>query len=268
MSILDGELTTLAFCWRLERRDGAGLALTSHDRPMLVDGVRYEPSPGMSPAAIRAELGLDPRSSEVAGSLSSAAISEADVVSGRWDGAALRLSAADWVAPGSEQQVLLEGELGEVAARDGQFDVELLGVSAKLERPICPVTSPECRAELGNAQCRVDMAGRRKRARVANADGQWITLDQPVDDRFRLGSLRFLAGAANGLKRRVASVEDGRLMMFGVLPFDVEAGTPVELVEGCDKRLETCSTRFGNAANFRGEPHLPGNDLLTRYPGA
>ncbi|MGO1304812.1 MAG: phage BR0599 family protein, partial [Sphingomonas parapaucimobilis] len=42
----------------------------------------------------------------------------------------------------------------------------------------------------------------------------------------------------------------------------------IELVEGCDKRLETCLSRFGNVVNFRGEPFLPGIDLLTRYPGA
>lgn len=268
MSILDGELATLAFCWRMERRDGAGLALTSNDRPLTVDGVRYEPSPGMSPAAIRAELGLDPRSSEVAGSLSSEAISEADIISGRWDGAALRLIAVDWKEAGSEQHVLLEGELGEVAARDGQFEAELLGVAAKLERPICPLTSPECRAELGDARCRVDMAGRILRARVMNAEGHIVMLDRPADDRFRFGRIRVLGGAANGLKRRIATAAENELTMFGSLPFEVATGTPVELVEGCDKRLETCATRFDNAANFRGEPHLPGNDLLTRYQGA
>ena len=46
------------------------------------------------------------------------------------------------------------------------------------------------------------------------------------------------------------------------------AGDLVELIEGCDKRLATCAGRFANAVNFRGEPYLPGNDLLTRYPGA
>ena len=34
------------------------------------------------------------------------------------------------------------------------------------------------------------------------------------------------------------------------------------------KLFATCRDRFANAQNFRGEPHLPGNDLLTRYPGA
>ena len=48
----------------------------------------------------------------------------------------------------------------------------------------------------------------------------------------------------------------------------VEADTRVSLIEGCDKTIATCSGRFTNALNFHGEPYLPGNDLLTRYPGA
>jgi hypothetical protein len=40
------------------------------------------------------------------------------------------------------------------------------------------------------------------------------------------------------------------------------------LFEGCDKQLATCAMRFENALKFRGEPFLPGNDVLTRFPGA
>jgi uncharacterized phage protein (TIGR02218 family) len=90
MSEPGGKLTHLALCWRLERRDGAGLGLTSHDRPLLVNGERYEPSPGILPAATRSEIGTHPASCEVSGSLSSSAISESDVVAGRWDGASVR----------------------------------------------------------------------------------------------------------------------------------------------------------------------------------
>jgi len=62
--------------------------------------------------------------------------------------------------------------------------------------------------------------------------------------------------------------EGNRLWLSAAPAFAVE-GTPlIELVEGCDKRLETCLSRFGNVVNFRGEPFLPGIDLLTRYPGA
>jgi len=268
MSMFEGQVTTLAFCWRLDRSDGAGLALTSHDQPLDVGDVRFQPAPGMTPAVVHSQLGLDGKSSEVAGWLTSSAISEADIVSGRWDGASLMFFAVDWTDPNAEQHVLLEGALGQVTARDGQFEAELLGAAAKLERPVCPVTSPECRAELGDRDCRIDMAERRVRARVVTADGGSVMLDRPVDDRFRFGTIRFLDGAANGLKSRVISIDGAMLSAIDLPSCGIDPGTQVELIEGCDKRLETCAERFANAANFRGEPHLPGNDLLTRYSGS
>jgi uncharacterized phage protein (TIGR02218 family) len=34
---------------------------------------------------------------------------------------------------------------------------------------------------------------------------------------------------------------------------------------GCDKQFATCRDRFGNAANFRGFPHIPGNDYVISH---
>ena len=39
-----------------------------------------------------------------------------------------------------------------------------------------------------------------------------------------------------------------------------------EFGEGCDRRLSVCRDRFDNVANFRGFPHIPGNDFVLRYP--
>ena len=268
MTIFDGALTSVALCWRLERRDGGGVALTSHDRALDIGGVRSDPAPGMTPSAIRSELGLEARASEVAGSLTSVAISEADILAGRWDGAALSLFAIDWNAPDGEQVELISGELGQVASKDGDYRVDLLGAAAKLERAICPLTSPECRAELGDARCRVDMAGRSVRAVVVASVGNVVRVDRVLDDKVRFGRMRFLDGSANGEARVILAVAGDTLTLRSAASVDVAAGTAVEIVEGCDKRLATCSARFANAVNFRGEPHLPGNDLLTRYPGA
>ena len=33
----------------------------------------------------------------------------------------------------------------------------------------------------------------------------------------------------------------------------------------CDKRFATCKAKFANALNFRGFPHLPGNDAAYGY---
>ena len=112
------------------------------------------------------------------------------------------------------------------------------------------------------------MAGRSLRARVVAAAGHLITVGQAVEERFRFGRVRFLGGAANGETRVILGAAGFELTLRSAPSGAVAAGDWVEIIEGCDKRLATCSGRFAKAANFLGEPHLPGNDLLTRYPGA
>jgi len=268
MSIVDGDLTSLALCWRLERLDGAGLALTSHDQPVTIEAVRHEPTPGMTPAAVTRPLGLEPPSAETAGALSSAALDGTDLSLGRWDGARVQLSVVDWQQGDSQIIPLLGGEIGSVNIDGDSFSAELRGASAALEAAVCPATSAECRAQFGDKKCRVDLAARNVVAHVVSSDGGTLTLDVGVDDRFVLGRLRYLSGANCGLTTVMLSASGNVVEVRDLPKASVESGCRVELREGCDKRFETCVSRFANAANFRGEPHLPGNDLLTRYPGA
>ena len=268
MSIADGELSSLALCWRLERTDGAGIALTSHDQSVLSDGVVFEPAPGIMPASITRKLGLQPDSGEVAGALSSDALEERDLALGRWDGGTVLLTAVDWSDPGGQPVALLGGEIGRVTVDDDAFTADLSGAAARLEQPVCPATSPECRAHFGDKQCRVDLAGRTIVATVSVADGAVLTVNQPLDDGYLFGRVRYMSGDNCGLSSVILSVGGSTVQVRDVPRAPVEAGCRVELREGCDKRFTTCVSRFDNAVNFRGEPHLPGNDLLTRYPGA
>lgn len=266
--MLDGEVTSLALCWRLERGDGAGIALTSHDAPLMSEGVRFDPRPGMTPAAVTRSLGLEPHSGEASGALSSAALTDEDLALGRWDGARVRLTVADWQDAEAPPLQLVAGELGAVSLSGDRFSAELRGASAALSRPVCPATSPECRAEFGDSKCRVDLAGRTVRAQVISCDGTKLTLDAAVDERFVLGRLRYLGGNNCGLTAVVLGASGNSIELREPPHGEVDPGCAIELREGCDKRLITCVSRFANAANFRGEPHLPGMDLLTRYPGA
>lgn len=268
--IAEGPLTALAFCWRIERPDGAGLALTSSDREMWRGGVRYRPSPGVTPAAISRVLAPDADESEISGAITSDALSSRDLEQGRWNGSAVALTAFDWIQVDRDADgvPLLAGELGEVAIGDDAFSADLRGAAAKLSQPPCPRTSPECRAALADKCCRVDLAARTTRATVASADGNLLQLGEAIDERYLFGRLRFLAGENCGLTTTVLGVNGAQLALRDRPPRAVEAGTLVELREGCDKRFATCKGRFANSANFRGEPHLPGTDLLTRYPGS
>lgn len=267
-SIADGLLTSLAFCWRLERADGAGLGLTSSDRELTHDGTSYRSAPGVTPAAISRRLGLEPDSGEVAGALSVDALSENDLALGRWNGANVSLVAVDWNDAAAQSIGLLAGELGEVSVEGDAFSAELRGAAARLAKSPCPRTSPECRAAFGDKQCRVDLAGRSVRAVVTSANGNLLKLGEAVEERFLFGRLRYLGGDNCGVASVILAVNGNAISLRNRPRAAVEPGTVVQLREGCDKRFESCVSRFQNGANFRGEPHLPGNDLLTRYPGA
>src|SRR5690349_19159454 len=169
---LQPDLTTIALCWRLERRDGVALGFTGHDRDLVIEGLDYRAAPGMLPSAISLSDGFDPDTLDIEGALSSDAITSADLKAGRWDGAALFVFMADWEAPEGERLALARGELGEVSIRGGAFEAELRGPTALLDAAAVEQTSPECRARLGDKRCRVDMTARVTATRIAAVAGE------------------------------------------------------------------------------------------------
>jgi uncharacterized phage protein (TIGR02218 family) len=269
-AITEGELTRLAFCWRLERRDGICLGFTSHDRELVIGGLVYRAAPGMLPSAVSVSDGFEASTLDVSGALSSDSIREAELAAGRWDRAAVALFLVDWGDPDGARLAVARGELGDVAVRANGFEAELRGPAALLERAVVEQTSPECRAELGDRRCRVDMAGRSSVTRVTavESDNVVVVADAPAGGACAFGRLRWIGGANSGLDSEIADSDGTRLTLREPPAFAAAAGDLVEVSEGCDKSFATCAGRFANAENFRGEPHLPGMDLLTRYPGA
>lgn len=273
---LSSALTTLAYGWRLLRRDGVALGFTSHDRNVRIGDLLYRAAPGLVPGGVTwggadAAGGLD-----IDGVLSSGAITADDLDAGRWDGAALRLFLYDWSDPDAGTLRLSDGWLGAVhydrsAGGGGQFRAELRDWTQILTAPVVPMTSPGCRADFGDADCGMPLPRFVWRASAQVVEGAWVTVtgdaSLPPLDRFVHGRLRWLGGPNGGLVQPLFAADNGALILDQPPAFAVETGTRVLLTEGCDRDFATCAERFANAVNFRGEPHLPGMDLLTRYPG-
>jgi uncharacterized phage protein (TIGR02218 family) len=269
VSIVDKPLTTIAFCWRIERGDGVALGFTSHDRHLSVGGFLYRSAPGILPSAVGLSTGFEIDRLEVRGALTSDAIRADDLACGRWDGARLSMFIVDWEDPAAEPMPVARGALGDVVLRGSGFEAELCGPAAALERPVVEQTSPECRAQLGDKRCRVDMAARVRVTRIAAVTAETVVeIEAGAGGDYGHGRLRWLGGANCGLSCAVAASAGSVLTLRDPPHFPAEAGDLVEVAEGCDKSFAVCAGRFGNALNFRGEPHLPGGDLLSRYAGA
>ena len=160
----------------------------------------------------------------------------------------------------------MRGTLGAVQMAGDQFEVELQGPASALDRPVIEAVSRDCRAELGDVRCRVDLAGRSMLVAVTSSSEAEIMVSTAlVSGDFAYGRLRWLDGANAGLSAAILANGTAGLTLAEPPPLPVAAGDRADVSQGCDRRFATCIARFANALNFRGEPHLPGNDLLTRY---
>jgi uncharacterized phage protein (TIGR02218 family) len=260
-------LEGIALFWRIDRRDGVTLGFTSHDRDLWLDGVLHRAAPGMLPSAVRRTADLGPDSVDVQGALTHDAISAEDLSAGLFDGALVRLGVVDWET--GEAAVLYRGEIGAISEEGGGFSAELLSAKVRLEADPVPRTSPSCRAQFCGPGCTLSPARFTHDLRVASihqAENGVSFAGGPPAERFRDGSLRWLDGPQAGRRTSVVGVTGEMLVFDDALPVGLAVGALARVREGCDHTLATCARRFANAINFQGEPFLPGNDLIARYP--
>lgn len=260
-------LETVAIWWRIERADGVTLGFTTHDRDLWFDGLLHRTAPGMTPSSIQKTGSMEPDSAEISGALNHDSIREDDLTAGRFDGAAIAMGLVDWRT--LEVQDIYRGTIGAVGIEGAGFSAELQSLKSVLEREIVPRTSPTCRAEFCEAGCTLSAARfTATHALVAISEtGYAVRIDNLTSlDGLVFGKLRALGGPDAGLWRRIEGIDADWLLLDRPLAPSTSVGTRIAVRQGCDHTLETCATRFDNAINFRGEPFLPGNDLLARYP--
>lgn len=263
------ELETVATFWRVARRDGVTLGLTTHDGDLWFDGVLHRAGPGMVPSAVRRSADLEPDSADVEGALSHGSISEADLAAGRFDGATVVIGLVDWQT--LDRFVLYRGSMGMVSEESGRFSASIVSRKAELQRDPVPRTSPTCRATFCGPGCNLSAARFTHLACVTDTDETTNTISTDVAVNPELlagGEVRWLDGPNAATRQIISRLSSGRLALATPLTGDTGNQRRVELREGCDRTITTCATRFGNVINFQGEPYLPGNDLIARSPAA
>lgn len=262
----DRALDNVATWWRLFRRDGVTLGFTTHDRDLTFDGIRHRAAPGMVPSAIRLSLDFADDEASIEGALSHDAIGADALAAGAFDGARIESGVVDWITLAA--RILYAGTIASVTRDGPHFTAELQSHKRALERDPVPRTGPSCRAAFCGPGCDLPPLRYQRRTRILAIDTSANTVDVDIADAqaFRHGALRFVDGPQAGQPFAVVAVDGARLLLDRALARDSDAGGMAILREGCDRTIATCAERFGNAINFRGEPFVPGADLLTRYP--
>ena len=146
----------LCHAWLLRRADGVELGFTDHDRDLTVGDVVCRAASGWTAGAADSAVGLSPGSAAVAGALDGAAVTDADVEAGLYDGASVALWRVDWDRPDLRVR-LWTATLARIRREGAGFTAELEGPLAALERVVGRTYGRDCDALLGDSRCRVDL---------------------------------------------------------------------------------------------------------------
>lgn len=267
--------TTVARAWEINRTDGIRLGFTDHDRDLRFNGLTFSADAGLSAKALSTSTGLSVDNAEAVGALSDESIAEADILAGRFDSAEVLVWLVNWAQP-AERNLLFRGTLGEITRSGIEFRAELRGLAEPLNVPQGRVFQGACSAVLGDERCGFDLdtEGYSKATEIIGIeDGRifWVSsMPEFSDGWFDRGRLVVTGGDSSGLQGLIKadSEKEGqrKLELWEPIRGGLAVGDTLRLEAGCDKTAATCRAKFSNFLNFRGFPHIPGEDWMMSVP--
>ncbi|MBC8717832.1 DUF2163 domain-containing protein [Ochrobactrum sp. Marseille-Q0166] len=268
-SHLKGEVTSHCFAWLIKRCDQVVMGFTDHDLTLVLEGISCEPLTGLNSSEATTTLGLSIAGGDVEGVLSSTRISDSDIEQGRFDNAVIESYLANWNAP-DQHMLLRRWTVGAITRSGGRFVMELKGAAAAFDAVCGRRVLRQCDAVLGDMRCGVNIDDPRffVVGSVVSADGAILNvkgLDDFASGWFAHGHLTWTSGNNQNGAVRVLAHHGNRLYLIEPPVLDAKLGDVFRLVAGCDKSFATCKAKFANGKNFRGFPHLPGNDAAFAY---
>jgi len=265
-----GGATTLCHCWKVIRRDGTIMGFTDHDCDLVVNMVTYLANTGLDGTKIDHALGLSVGGMELSGALTADGLSADDLLNGKYDNATIEYWLVNWADV--TQTLLLDlGSVGQVKRSEYGFVAEMRGLAHLFDQETGRIFQKSCSANLGDAKCGVSLVRPTYTANdaILTTDGATLlttSLAAYSDGWFSNGTLTFTSGVNEGSVVTIKSdtLANGvhTIELWVPLAAPLSAGDAICVVAGCDKTFATCRTRFANVTNFRGFPHMPGNDLV------
>lgn len=177
---IQGQVLTLATMARLVRLDGRVIALTSFDQDLTFNAEVYTAMDPVSASSVRSSEGQGIDNLSMSGILSSALITDTDLLAGLYDGATVELFQVNYrESPLVNKISHITGTLGELTFSDGVYSSEVRALGQRLAQQIGEVTSPTCRVrQLGDSRCKIGLVAAAITA-ITNGPSAQVTTATP-----------------------------------------------------------------------------------------
>ena len=257
---LDNTVTTLAICWKLTLETGISICLTNHGDDILFENQIYMAQGGFNLKNFNDYNTTKNSSLEIHTFLQHNSITEEEVISGKYDHALIEVFHIDYTNINAGKIPIINGKLGKIIIEDGRFIGTIYGYKYLLNSTITDLYSPTCRAEFCDNKCQLNINNFITPGTVESIIDNWNFIgndNRLQSDKYNFGLIRFTSGKNRDLTFNIRNCDnEGYISLLLPTPYHVEIGDSYDIIEGCDKHFETCTQRFNNSTNFRGEPYI------------
>lgn len=260
---------TIATCIKVTTKDATVLTFTSHDVTLTVDGLDYDPTPGLQRIVMNLRSNAEVSNQEFTAAWVMD-LPEDELAAGKFDNANIDVFKVDWTDTSTGSVPVFNGHIGLVQWSEDGFRADVYSAMHDLGDTLGVQTTAKCRHKLFQAAsdtevgfCGINAAANTQSSTVSTIVTQKLkftaTATGEATDWAANGVLTFTSGNNNGLSFEVKKHTAGATDTFEVfLPtnYIIQAGDTFDVTAGCDKTYATCKSKFNNGINFGGFPNI------------
>lgn len=267
-------LTTL---WKITRKDGVVFRFTDHQSTVDFRKETYTPTDGVAASARRRESGFEVQNVEIIGVISDSTITHDSLRAGLFINSKVNEIIIDYRHPYLGAFLENTYYITETRFNVERWEAKVEGLKRFLKPLIGKLYVRDCRHELGDSICRIDVQALSENGTVSVLTGSGVTARTmfnasgltEADGFFTFGRLVWTSGTNIGIKSQVKlHVVSGStsIELFNPLPFNLAVTDAFNVEPGCDKLRDTCIAKFNNIENHGGFTFIPSSDRVIQTP--
>lgn len=252
-------IITYAVCWDIKLKCGSELKFTNHNNDITLSNEVYVAKNILNYKKIDKNYNSTQENNEITGIIENIYFKKEAIIKGKFKNAHIKIFLIDLSKINYKKLIINQGYIENIQIFDNIFKAKISTLFTKFNKKITQTFSQNCRAKFCDKKCKLnaqDYTFYGKINRIISINSFFDHARNEEDFYFNYGIVTFLTGINKDLSFEVKNFKNSIIALIFPAEFQLYKDDTYSIIAGCDKNFTTCSKKFKNSLNFRGEPYI------------
>ena len=248
-----------AICLYIQLFNGEKLRFTNYDSDIIIKERTYIANTILTYKSVEKNSELSKENNEIFGIINDTYFKQEDIIKGKLNNVYVEIFLINASDLNSDKLIINQGYINNIKITDNKFVANISSIQNKLNKKITYSFSQHCRAQFCDKKCALEEDNYTFHGMITKIISNNIFYDSKRNEEnfyFNFGKITFLSGINSGLCFQIKNFIDNEIELISSHIYKLKIGDRYSIIAGCDKYFSSCTTKFGNALNFRGEPYI------------